>query len=46
MDQQKEGRPVVRRARGLQRIASILDAAETIFAKIGYDEAVVSILLQ
>jgi AcrR family transcriptional regulator len=31
--------PVVRRARGLQRIASILDAAETVFAKAGYDEA-------
>jgi AcrR family transcriptional regulator len=39
MDQQKETPPVVRRARGLQRIASILDAAETVFAKAGYDEA-------
>lgn len=39
MDQQKETPPVVRRARGLQRIASILDAAETVFARLGYDEA-------
>jgi AcrR family transcriptional regulator len=39
MDQQKKARPVVRRARGLQRIASILDAAETVFAQMGYDEA-------
>ena len=39
MDEQKEARPVVRRARGLQRMASILDAAETVFAKSGYDEA-------
>jgi AcrR family transcriptional regulator len=39
MDQQKEARPVRRRARGLQRIASILDAAETVFAHMGYDEA-------
>jgi AcrR family transcriptional regulator len=39
MDQQQNARPVVRRARGLQRIASILDAAETVFARIGYDEA-------
>jgi AcrR family transcriptional regulator len=38
MDQQKEARPV-RRARGLQRIASILDAAETVFARMGYGEA-------
>jgi AcrR family transcriptional regulator len=38
MDQQQNARPVVRRARGLQRIASILDAAETVFARIGYDE--------
>ncbi|HEY4385377.1 MAG TPA: TetR/AcrR family transcriptional regulator [Ktedonobacteraceae bacterium] len=38
MDQQKEARPVVRRARGLQRIASILNAAETVFAHTGYDE--------
>mgnify|MGYP001277199957 CR=1 FL=1 len=39
MDQQKEARPVQRRARGLQRIASILDAAETVFARMGYEEA-------
>jgi AcrR family transcriptional regulator len=39
MDQQNEARAVRRRARGLQRIASILDAAETVFAQAGYDEA-------
>lgn len=39
MDQQKEGKPIRRRARGLQRMASILDAAETVFAQVGYDEA-------
>jgi AcrR family transcriptional regulator len=39
MDQQNEVRAVRRRARGLQRIASILDAAETVFAEVGYDEA-------
>jgi AcrR family transcriptional regulator len=39
MDQQKEGKPVRRRARGLQRMVSILDAAEVVFAKAGYDEA-------
>jgi AcrR family transcriptional regulator len=39
MDQQKQERPVQRRARGLQRIASILDAAETVFADKGYNEA-------
>ncbi len=39
MDQQKHAQPVVRRARGLQRIASILDAAETVFAHMGYEEA-------
>jgi AcrR family transcriptional regulator len=38
MDQQKHMRPVQRRARGVQRIASILDAAETVFAHLGYDE--------
>jgi len=38
MDQQKEGKPIQRRARGLQRMASILDAAETVFAQVGYDE--------
>jgi AcrR family transcriptional regulator len=39
MDQQKEEKPIRRRARGLQRMASILDAAETVFARVGYDEA-------
>src|SRR2546429_2624375 len=39
MDQQKHAQPVQRRARGLQRIASILDAAETVFARMGYEEA-------
>ncbi len=39
MDQQKHTQPVVRRARGLQRIASILDAAEVVFARMGYEEA-------
>jgi AcrR family transcriptional regulator len=39
MDQQNQARAVRRRARGLQRIASILDAAETVFAHLGYDEA-------
>jgi AcrR family transcriptional regulator len=39
MDQQKHAQPVVRRARGLQRMASILDAAETVFAYMGYEEA-------
>ena len=39
MDQLKHAQPVVRRARGLQRIASILDAAETVFANMGYEEA-------
>jgi AcrR family transcriptional regulator len=39
MDQQNEARTVRRRARGLQRIASILEAAETVFAHVGYDEA-------
>src|SRR5262249_34580509 len=38
-DQQNEARVIRRRARGLQRMASILDAAETVFAKVGYDEA-------
>ena len=38
MNQQKDAPPVVRRARGLQRIASILDAAETVFARMGYEE--------
>lgn len=38
MDQQKEEKPIRRRARGLQRMASILDAAETVFAQAGYDE--------
>lgn len=39
MDQQKEAQPIRRRARGLQRMTSILDAAETVFAQVGYDEA-------
>jgi AcrR family transcriptional regulator len=39
MDQGKHAQPVRRRARGVQRIASILDAAETVFAEVGYDEA-------
>src|SRR6266487_587681 len=39
MDQQKRAQPVQRRARGLQRIASVLDAAEAVFAEMGYDEA-------
>jgi AcrR family transcriptional regulator len=39
MDQWKEEKPIRRRSRGLQRMASILDAAETVFAKAGYDEA-------
>jgi AcrR family transcriptional regulator len=37
--QQKEEKPIQRRARGLQRIAAILDASEIIFAQVGYDEA-------
>lgn len=39
MDQQKETQAVRRRARGVQRIVSILDAAETVFTEMGYDEA-------
>jgi hypothetical protein len=39
MDQGKHAQPVQRRARGVQRIASILAAAETVFAEVGYDEA-------
>ncbi|GCE15767.1 TetR/AcrR family transcriptional regulator [Tengunoibacter tsumagoiensis] len=39
MDQQKDAQPIQRRARGLQRMASILDAAETVFAHMGYEEA-------
>src|ERR1700730_12770073 len=39
MDQQKHAQAIVRRARGLQRIASILDAAEVVFARMGYEEA-------
>jgi AcrR family transcriptional regulator len=39
MDQQKHARPIQRRARGVQRIASILDAAEIVFTEMGYDEA-------
>jgi len=39
MEQQKDARPAPRRARGLQRIASILAAAEIVFARMGYEEA-------
>lgn len=39
MDQQKETQTIQRRARGVQRIASILDAAEVVFTEMGYDEA-------
>jgi AcrR family transcriptional regulator len=39
MDRQKHAQSVQRRARGVQRIASILDAAETVFAEAGFDEA-------
>ncbi len=39
MDQRKHAQSVQRRARGVQRIASILAAAETVFAEVGYDEA-------
>jgi AcrR family transcriptional regulator len=39
MNQHKHPPPVRRRARGLQRIASILNAAETVFAQMGYEEA-------
>lgn len=39
MDQHKETRAVRRRARGVQRITSILNAAETVFTEMGYDEA-------
>ena len=39
MDQQKEAKPIRRRARGLRRMASILNAAEIVFARVGYDEA-------
>ncbi|GHO42047.1 TetR/AcrR family transcriptional regulator [Ktedonospora formicarum] len=39
MDQQKETQPIQRRSRGVQRIVSILDAAETVFTEMGYDEA-------
>jgi AcrR family transcriptional regulator len=39
MDEQQHTRPVRRRARGVQRIASILDAAEIVFATMGYEEA-------
>ncbi|MDQ2715991.1 MAG: TetR/AcrR family transcriptional regulator [Chloroflexota bacterium] len=39
MDQQKETQAVRRRARGVQRITSILNAAETVFTDMGYDEA-------
>lgn len=39
MDRQKETQAVRRRARGVQRITSILNAAETVFTEMGYDEA-------
>ena len=39
MDQQKETQAVRRRPRGVQRITSILNAAETVFTEMGYDEA-------
>ncbi len=39
MDQHKEPQAVRRRARGVQRITSILNAAETVFIEMGYDEA-------
>src|SRR5260370_1894177 len=39
MHQLKPAQPVQRRARGVKRIASILAAAETVFAEVGYDEA-------
>src|SRR5260370_12887361 len=39
MDQRKHAQAVQRRARGVQRIASMLDAAEIVFAEVGYDEA-------
>jgi len=39
MDQQRDTQAVRRRARGVQRIASILNAAETVFTEMGYDEA-------
>jgi AcrR family transcriptional regulator len=39
MEQQKDARPAPRRARGLQRIASILAAAEIVFVRMGYEEA-------
>src|SRR5215472_6461712 len=39
MNEQQHTHPVRRRARGVQRIASILDAAEIVFAEVGYEEA-------
>ncbi len=39
MDQQQQTQAVRRRARGVQRITSILTAAETVFTDMGYDEA-------
>jgi AcrR family transcriptional regulator len=39
MDQQKETQAIRRRAQGVQRIASILNAAEIVFTEMGYDEA-------
>lgn len=42
MDQQKHAQPVEQRACGLQLIASILAAAETVFAEMGYEEATIN----
>lgn len=39
MEQHKQIQAVRRRARGVQRITSILNAAETVFTDMGYDEA-------
>jgi AcrR family transcriptional regulator len=39
MDQHKKTQAVRRRAQGVQRIASILNAAEVVFTEMGYDEA-------
>lgn len=38
MNQQKETSTIRRRPRGVQRITSILNAAETLFTEMGYDE--------
>src|SRR5258708_754333 len=39
MDQRKHAQAVQRRARGVQRVGSVLDSAETVVAEVGYDEA-------